>query len=321
MKTVYLTHPYTYDDDKKEKLVMALGFFDGVHRGHQKVILEAKKIAEQLGCKSAVMTFYPHPSVVLKREKEVVQYITPLQQKVEEMARLGIDYLFIVEFTEAFSQLTPQQFVDDYIIGLNVIHVVAGFDYSYGKLGKGTMETMPFHSRNMFTQTVIESVDENNEKISSTSIRKFLKEGNLEQVKELLGRHLMMRGKVVDGDKRGRTIGFPTANVELHSSWLLPPKGVYAVKVNVGEKWYNGMCNVGYKPTFYEDEIKLTVEANLFDFHEDIYGEIVEIQWHKRLRDERKFNGIQELISQLQQDKLDAMEYFQTLKEDLAFQE
>ncbi|MCG3083119.1 FAD synthetase family protein, partial [Anoxybacillus sp. LAT27] len=184
MKTIWLSHPL--NEKNNGPLVMALGYFDGVHLGHQKVIQTAKRIADDHQYKSAVMTFHPHPSVVLGRSKQHVHFITPLKEKEKQIAKLGIDYLYVVEFTPAFAHLLPQQFVDEYIIGLGVKHVVAGFDFTYGRLGKGTMETLPFHSRQQFTQTVIPKQTFGKEKISSTYIRQCLAEGDVEQLPHLL---------------------------------------------------------------------------------------------------------------------------------------
>ncbi len=236
---------------------MALGYFDGVHLGHQKVIQTAKQIADQYGYKSAVMTFHPHPSVVLGRSQQHVRFITPLKEKEKQIAKLGVDYLYVVEFTPEFAYLLPQQFVDEYIIGLGVKHVVAGFDFTYGRLGKGTMETLPFHSREQFTQTVIPKQTFGEEKISSTYIRQRLAEGDVEQLPHLLGRWYEVTGTVIHGDKRGRTIGFPTANVALDDDYMIPRIGVYAVTVTIDDNTWTGVCNVGYKPTFHAQQQKI----------------------------------------------------------------
>ncbi|KIP22592.1 Riboflavin biosynthesis protein ribF [Anoxybacillus ayderensis] len=310
MKTIWLSHPFNKKND--EPLVMALGYFDGVHLGHQKVIQTAKQIADQYGYKSAVMTFHPHPSVVLGRSQQHVRFITPLKEKEKQIAKLGVDYLYVVEFTPEFAYLLPQQFVDEYIIGLGVKHVVAGFDFTYGRLGKGTMETLPFHSREQFTQTVIPKQTFGEEKISSTYIRKRLAEGDVEQLPHLLGRWYEVTGTVIHGDKRGRTIGFPTANVALDDDYMIPRIGVYAVTVTIDDNTWTGVCNVGYKPTFHAQQQKdPSIEVHLFDFSSDIYGAHVCIQWHKRLRDERAFSSVDELVEQIHRDAQAAREYFQ----------
>jgi riboflavin kinase/FMN adenylyltransferase len=292
-------------------LSMALGYFDGVHFGHQQVILEAKNQAEEKGLYSAVMTFDPHPSVVLGKNEKHIQYITPLEEKIEIIKELEIDYLFIVHFTTEFANLVPQEFIDQYVIGLNVKHVVAGFDYTYGRMGKGTMETIPFHSRNQFTFSVIPELTNNHEKVSSTRIRHLLKEGRTVEIPQLLGRFYTTSGIVIHGDKRGRTIGFPTANIAMEDDYILPPLGVYAVKIEVDGTWFQGICNVGFKPTFKMEASKPSVEVHILHFENYIYGQKVKIEWQLYLRKEQKFSGVAELVNQLEQDKQHAIEYFQ----------
>ncbi len=311
MKTIHLTYPNNYDE-VFPPLVMALGYFDGIHRGHEQVIRTAKQIALQTGRKSAVMTFFPHPSVVLGRATQHIRFITPPLEKEQVIAILGIDYLFVVEFSKKFAELLPQQFIDEYIIRLNTKQVVAGFDYTYGRMGKGTMETMPFHSREQFACTAVEKCVYNNEKVSSTKIRENIALGDVSSMPTLLGRFYKISGEVVHGEKRGRTIGFPTANIDLSGDYLIPATGVYAVKVKRNGIIYSGVCNIGHKPTFHQDQKELpTVEVHIFDFSEDIYGEILEVEWYQRIRSEQKFSGIQELIEQIEKDKQTALAYFE----------
>lgn len=311
MEVKKLSFPFNLEKHEFPPLAMALGYFDGVHRGHQQVIVEAKKQAENRGLHSAVMTFDPHPSVVLGKNEKHVQYITPLTEKIRIIERLEIDYLFVVQFTAEFANLLPQEFIDQFVIGLNVKHVVAGFDFSYGRMGKGNMETLPFHSREEFSYSVIPKFSEGDEKVSSTRIRRLLKEGKTDELPNLLGRFYSTTGTVVHGDKRGRTIGFPTANVNVNEEYIIPPLGVYAVRMKVKNHWYNGVCNVGFKPTFNKDSLKVSIEVHLFDFNQDIYGEEVVIEWHLYLRKEQKFSGIDELVAQIDRDKQTAITYFE----------
>lgn len=309
MEIIRLSFPYNINNEFPP-LAMALGYFDGVHRGHREVILEAKRQAASKGYHSAVMTFDPHPSVVLGKGRKHVQYITPLKEKISIIDKLGIDYLFIVHFSAEFANLLPQEFIDRYVIALNVHHVVAGFDFTYGRMGKGTMETLPFHSRDQFSHTVVAKFEQENEKVSSTRIRNLLKEGKTEQLPPLLGKFYTTAGTVIHGDKRGRTIGFPTANIDLNEAYIVPPTGVYAVRMKVDNDWHDGVCNVGYKPTFNKEAVKLSVEVHLFDFNREIYGYEVVIEWHLYLRKEQKFSGIEELVTQIEKDKQNALHYF-----------
>ncbi|WP_046175013.1 bifunctional riboflavin kinase/FAD synthetase [Domibacillus indicus] len=317
MDVIMLRHPHGREKKEFKPMALALGFFDGVHKGHQKVIAEAKKRADQQGWKSAVMTFDPHPSVVLGRKHRHIRHITPLEEKKRLIEELGIDYLFIVRFTSDFAALEPQQFVDEYIIGLNVKHVAAGFDYTYGRLGKGTMETLMFHSRGEFTFTAVEKLEFEKEKVSSTKIRELLSAGLVRDASDLLGRPYRLHGTVIHGDKRGRKIGFPTANIEPDDDFFLPMTGVYAVKIHVQNQWHEGVCNVGYRPTFKSpDKPVLSIEVHIFHYSGDIYGEEVEVDWFIRLRGEQKFNGIEELTVQIERDKQKAVHFFDSIRLD-----
>ncbi|WP_404409244.1 bifunctional riboflavin kinase/FAD synthetase [Jeotgalibacillus malaysiensis] len=308
MKVYTLRHPHEMNQEDFPPLSIALGFFDGVHLGHQKVIGAALDYARENGVKSAVMTFDPHPSVVLSAKKSNVQYLSTLEQKIKKIEALGIDYVLVVRFTSAFASLEPQEFVDQYLIGLNAVHITAGFDYSYGKFGRGKMETLPFHARGKFTSTTVEKQTDDNEKISSTRIRELLSAGNTNKAAALLGSSYETEGLVVHGEKRGRKIGFPTANIETLNNLLIPSPGVYAVKLKVNDIWHDGICNVGYKPTFNDpDHAQLSVEVHLFEFDESIYGENVLVQWLDRIRSEKKFNGVDELIAQIEKDKQKAI--------------
>lgn len=311
MKVVTLHHPHSFTKKDFPPLSIALGFFDGVHRGHQKVIQQAVQTAQKQQWTSAVMTFDPHPSVVLGKEKKHVRYITPLKDKIELIASLGVDYLFIVRFTSFFSSLSPQHFVDQYLVDLHVKHVTAGFDYTYGKYGKGTMETMETFADGRFTYSVVEKLSESGEKVSSTKIREQLKDGDFPTVTNLLGRFYTMKGTVVHGEKRGRKIGFRTANIHLNHDYLIPKMGVYAVRFFVNHQWFEGVCNVGYNLTFtHPDAYALSIEVHILDFSDDIYGEEVVVEWHQRFRAELKFNHVDELIAQMEKDKQQALDYF-----------
>ena len=312
MELIKLNHPHSYKKEEFSPQVMALGYFDGVHLGHQEVIKKAIGVAAEKGLKSAVMTFDPHPSVVLGKSVQHVEYITPIEEKIRIMENLGVDRLYIVHFTREFANLLPQEFIDDYIIQLNVRHVVAGFDYSYGKMGKGTMETLQFHSRGLFEYTVVPKLTVAGEKVSSTLIRSDLREGKVDSIPVLLGRSYSTSGVIVHGDKRGRTIGFPTANVDVSEDYILPSTGVYAVKIFVAGEWHRGVCNLGYKPTFNKDKpAKPIAEVHIFDFKQDIYGQVAVVEWHYKIRDEQKFSGIDALVAQIEKDKQTALQYFE----------
>ncbi|MFJ8063776.1 riboflavin biosynthesis protein RibF [Psychrobacillus sp. NPDC096426] len=312
MEVYHLSYPnHLYNNKKNEPYALAIGFFDGVHAGHQAVIQEALNKGKEQNMKTAVMTFDPHPSLVLGGRKEQIFYITPLEQKIEILKELQVDAVFVVRFTSDFAKLTPSQFIESFIKQANVKHVTAGFDFTFGAFGKGTMEDMEQLSKGEYTVSVVGKQVLSGEKISSTRIREELKAGNMEKVKELLGRPFMLSGVVIHGDKRGRTIDFPTANIQPAEGQYTPATGVYAVKIRVQEKWYDGVCNVGFKPTFNNpDEKKLSIEVHIIHFDQSIYGEEVIVHWYNRIRSEQKFDGIEALKAQIAKDKLVAIDYF-----------
>jgi riboflavin kinase/FMN adenylyltransferase len=314
MEVIYLQHPIEPETLKTRPSVMALGYFDGVHNGHRQVIQTAVQTAQKRELDVAVMTFDPHPKEVLRVE-EPMSYITPLPDKIERIRQLDVNTLYVIRFTLDFAKLTPQQYVDDYLIGLNVQHVVAGFDFTYGSLGKGTMETLPFHSRQQFSQTTVGKCKVGETKVSSSKIRQLLAEGDVENVRQFLGVFYQLTGVVVDGEKRGRTIGFPTANIQPSDRYIIPKTGVYAVEVELEGSVYEGVCNIGYKPTFHNKKPDTpSIEIHIFLFDSDIYGKKVRVVWLKRLREERKFSGVEELISQITKDKQKAIELFESKK-------
>lgn len=320
MKVIAIKHPHQFTQEDFPELVMALGFFDGIHKGHQKVIGTAVNIAERTNRKSAMMTFDPHPSVMLQKKSNPIRYITPLDDKIAIVESLGIDYLFVIHFTEEFASLLPEQFVNQYLVGLNVHHVVAGFDYSYGRFGKGTMEELPIYANGRFTQTVIEEQILDDQKVSSSRIREVLKVGSFSEFYHLVGRYYVTKGYVIHGEKRGRKLGFPTANIQVSDSYIFPATGVYAVRIQIERRWYNGVCNVGFKPTFHDHQPEFpSVEVHALDFSGDIYGAEVVVEWHKRLRSEQKFSGLEELVHQIQIDKENAQHYFNDKDTDLHF--
>lgn len=312
MNVIHLKYPYQINQlNQLTAFSLAVGFFDGVHRGHQAVIGAAMDKARELNINSAVMTFDPHPSIVLGGRNEKVFYITPLRQKLEIIESIGVDTVFVVQFTSDFAKLSPEDFIQYFIRDLNVLHVTAGFDFSFGALGRGKMDMMKELSNGEFGVTVVDKFSDGEEKISSTRIRKSLQDGDMETAHELLGRPFEVPGIVIHGDKRGRTIGFPTANIQAMDGCFIPATGVYAVRILVQNNWYDGVCNVGYKPTFKNPEDKqLSIEVHILNFEKNIYGEEVTVGWYKRIRSEKKFDGIESLKAQIQHDKEEAIIYF-----------
>lgn len=310
MRTIELTYPHTLLTEDIPETVAAIGFFDGIHRGHQKVIKTAVAKAKNKNMESAVITFHPHPSVVLNKEVQHVKYITPLREKQEILQQLNVDRLYIIKFNKELSLLSPQNFIDHFIKGLHIKHLIAGFDYTFGHKGQGNMDEISTYADGFFMSTIIEKVSQSDEKISSTKIRAFLKDGRVEEANTLLGRNLSVKGFVIDGDKRGTSIGYPTANIQIAEDVLMPKNGVYAVKVFYKNSSYEGMANLGTKPTFNEKETIPNLEINILDYNNDLYGEELKVEWCKFIRNEKKFSGVDELVSQIKEDEKQIRDYF-----------
>ncbi|REB09798.1 bifunctional riboflavin kinase/FAD synthetase [Sporosarcina sp. BI001-red] len=283
---------------------IAIGFFDGLHKGHQTVIQQAISTSQKLDILPAVMTFNPHPSHLFSGEIGKIGYITPLEEKQRILSEMGIDTLFIVEFDHNLASLTPEEFVDQVLRNLNVRHVTAGFDFTFGAKGKGNMEQMASLANGDYGTTIVEKVAEEDDKISSTRIRKLLADGEVAKTASLLGRPFRSIGTVIDGDKRGRLLGFPTANIVPGTELIVPQNGVYAVRFTVDGIRYDGVCNIGVKPTFdHRDEARKTIEVNVFDFDGDLYGKKAIVDWIDHIRPEQKFDSIDMLINQIAEDK------------------
>ena len=310
MRTIELSYPHRFIHEELPETAAAIGFFDGIHKGHQKVISEAVREAKQRKLESAVITFHPHPSEVLNAMTKNIQYITPLREKQEILQRMDVDRLYIIKFDKELAALSPEEFIDHFIIGLNVCHLVSGFDFTFGAKGSGNADNMAAFANGRFTYEAVRKVELAGEKISSTKIRKLLAAGKVDQAAELLGRPLAVTGKVIHGSKRGRQIGYPTANLEINKEALLPKIGVYAVKAVYKQQAYEAMASLGLNPTFSYDDPGLKLEVHLFDYENDLYGEDLIVEWHQFIRNEEKFAGIEPLMKQIQEDERTIRAYF-----------
>lgn len=311
MQVIHLTHPYEEKQIPKEKIVLALGFFDGIHKGHQKVITTAAKIAKSSNYKLAVMSFDHHPSVVFGDAKvDDIQYISPMERKIELLENLGVDFFYVVQFDKDFASLKPQDFVDQYIVALHTQVVVAGFDYTYGPHEIANMELLQTYSQNRFEIVTIPEQRNRHGKISSTAIRQALESGQMQSANKLLGYTYQFSGEVINGHGRGgRLLGYPTANLNVGKEVLLPARGVYICQAKVDGIWYPAMSSIGFNPTFVPEE-QVTVEVNILGFDKDIYGQVIETRWFYFLRPELKFDSVDALIQQLDEDKMATEEYF-----------
>lgn len=307
MQLIHLNYPVKRST-LPSKVVLALGFFDGVHRGHQHLISIAKDVANEKHLPLMVLTFDRHPSEVYAGNKNFV-YIDDLEEKAYKMEKAGVDYLAVLKFTEAFSRISGQEFVDNVIVELNADTVVAGFDYTYGPKEIANMAHLPEFAKNRFEIINVPKQTFEGEKIGSTEIRRAIAAGDMELVYDLLGHHYVMSGIVGHGKRNGHKLGYPTANLIWNSKKAIPKIGVYATKTKIAGKWYDSMTSVGYNATI-GDSKQIYIESNIFDFDEDIYGQPIAIKWYKYTRGEEKFAGLDELKEQLHKDKKVVEEYF-----------
>jgi riboflavin kinase/FMN adenylyltransferase len=284
--------------------VITIGNFDGVHIGHQALFYEVIEKAYEIGGTSIAMTFEPHPLRLLRQHNRP-PLITLLEQKIELIERSGIDVLICVPFTRKFAAIQAGEFVEDLLvrrIGLKAI--VVGDDYAFGKNREGDIgllkDLAPRLGYEVIVTSMIRTVKGISERISSTAIREMVLEGKMEPACKMLGRHFQVRGIVVPGrDRGGRLLGVPTANLKLEDE-LCPKTGIYAVTVQIAGGLHHGVANIGYSPTF--EDRQFTVEVHILDFHDDIYGQKIHVNFVKRLRDEIKFAGIDALKRQIELD-------------------
>lgn len=310
MQKIYLRHPYDISKIIQEPIVIALGYFDGVHLGHQRVIKMAVNEARLRGIKAAVMTFSQHPKIVYqKMNPKEMFYLSTNPRKEELFEQMGLDIMYMIDYTFDFGSQSPQAFVDNYLVALNVEVVVAGFDYTYGKRDIANMQTLPEHAKGRFEIIEVPELILHQKKIGSSSIKTLIEEGKMDIANEELGYIYQTSGVVIHGDKRGRLLGYPTANILTNELELIPAVGVYAVEIEIHGHWYIGMASIGYNITF-EANRKMTCEVYILDFNQTIYGESVKIKWHHYLRPELKFDGVEGLIAQLDQDLIDTKAYF-----------
>jgi riboflavin kinase/FMN adenylyltransferase len=289
-----------FDTRAYPKPVLALGNFDGVHLGHQAIFQHVVTRARKVDGTSMVFTFEPHPLQVLAPEK-APPLLTTYEQKIRLIAALGITVALRVPFTAQFARQEPIEFVRE-VLGrhLGIHEVVVGHDFRFGHRRAGTVDFLQAQAERFgYRVTVIPAIMQDDTVVSSSNIRRLLLQGQVEQAARLLGRHYAIEGPVVEGFRRGRQLGFPTANVRPMNA-IVPHPGVYTVRVEWQNRLYPGVANVGYNPTFGNQA--LSVEAHLFDVDADLYGATVRVEFLHRIRDERKFASVEELIAQIASD-------------------
>lgn len=298
MKIIREFENYTENTPK----VLSLGMFDGVHFGHISIINLLKSVAQENNLETAILTFWPHPRKVFNPNDEI-KLLNTLNEKLNLLENANLDVVFLKSFDENFRNLTGEEFIRQILVQkLNVKHIIIGHDHVFGKNKSGNFELLQKLSKELdFVVQQLDAVKEGEFNISSTKIRNCLANGNIIGANKMLGYHYSVSGKVIDGKKLGRTIGYPTANIEVDELKLLPKKGAYIVEVYVKNKFYKGMLSIGTNPTVNGD--KLTVEVYILDFNKDIYDEEITVKFRDFLHEEIKFESLEKLIERLDEDK------------------
>ena len=276
-----------------------IGNFDGVHVGHKKIIAAVKEEAKQKGLSSCVITFHPHPQKVLQNID--IPLLVPIRERLKLLEKEGVEVVACYTFTKDIAKIPAKDFVTDILIGkLNLKHLIVGPGFSFGRKREGNLDLLDKMGKEYgFDTEVVETALIDGEIVSSTAIRNLVREGNMTKAGKFLGYNFYIEGQVKEGERRGRQIGFPTANLD--TDWdILPKVGVYATLAHVDGIVLNSITNVGYRPTFGNNE--LVIETHIFNFNENIYKKRIEVEFVDRVRDEQKFNGPQALVEQIKKD-------------------
>ena len=294
------------------KAVVTIGTFDGVHLGHQKIISKLKAEAEKINGETVIITFHPHPRTVVNGARQSIQLINTIEERIVLLDQKGIDHLVIVPFTQEFSVMSPEHYIEKFLHArFQPATVIIGYDHRFGSGRRGDYRLLESYSaRGFFALQEIPAKLIEDITVSSTEIRTAVASGDIEKANSLLGYAFFFSGMVVHGNQRGRTIGFPTANIAIsNSEKIVPGNGVYAVKVQIAEEEiYRGMMNIGVRPTV--DGAQKAIEVNIFDFSREIYDKEITVQVKKYLRPEQKFTGLDKLTEQLRRDREESIHYF-----------
>jgi len=290
--------------ERDEKSVITLGTFDGLHLGHQQIVDTVIQKSRQSGGRSFLITFDPHPRKIIPGRNDV-KLLSTLEEKIVILERLGLENLFVINFTKEFSRQFPEEFVETYLVkGIGLKEIVIGYDHHFGKERDGNFELLQDLGRKFnFAVTLVPELSVGGETVSSTKIRNALLAGDVLKAGKMLGRNYSFKGRIVRGDGRGRKLGFPTANLSTgNEDKLIPAKGIYAAECIVENEKHFGLLSLGNRPTFHKDG-DIIPEFYIFDFDRDIYDKIMQVNLIERIRDEEKFNSVDELIIQMKKDE------------------
>ncbi|WP_417337128.1 bifunctional riboflavin kinase/FAD synthetase [Halobacteriovorax marinus] len=292
---------------ENKRFAVTIGNFDGVHVGHQSIIKEIKEVCSQEDLAFVLISFNPHPLRILNPKENFL--INTYDEKEVLISELGVDYFLEIPFDRDLSTMEPSLFLDNYIlVNKNIHSLYMGHDFAFGANKAGNFIFAKDYCKGVNVEKM-KRFNPNEETVSSSVVRKLIEGGDVEKVRDLLGRNFFLTGNIVKGAGRGKQIGFPTANISYNSERITPKVGVYITTVEIRGMVYFSITNIGFNPTFV-DEGKKTVETNIFDFDEDIYGEDLKVSFIKRIRDEKKFNSVNELVDQIKSDVDEAKKYF-----------
>jgi riboflavin kinase/FMN adenylyltransferase len=293
--------------------VATIGIFDGVHTGHQLIIKRLKDLASTYGSETVVITLWPHPRFVLQPDNNELRLLTTLEERIGIIRNHGIDHLLIIPFTREFAQTTYEEFIRVYLVEkVKAHHVVVGYNHHFGKDRQGTFESLlQSSSQYGFSAERMNPVVINNSDVSSSAIRRNISLGNMVFSNEALGYKYFIQGEVIAGNRMGRKLGYPTANIAINDAKkLVPRNGVYAVDVQLDGQLFKGMANIGVRPTIEDQVHSQTLEVHIFNFEENIYGKSIIVFFKDRIRNEIKFASVNDLIKQLDEDKKQIMARF-----------
>ncbi|MFD2822325.1 bifunctional riboflavin kinase/FAD synthetase [Lacinutrix iliipiscaria] len=298
-----------------ENTVATIGTFDGVHIGHQKILERLVNTSKNSNLKSTVLTFFPHPRMVLQKDTNI-KLINTIDERIKLLKAQGLDYLVIKPFTKSFSRLTAEEFVVNVLVEqLHVKKIIIGYDHHFGRNRTANIDDLKrFGQTYNFEVEEISAQDINEVSISSTKIRKALAEGDIETANLFLGYNFMLQGTVIKGKGLGKTIGFPTANINIEEDYkLIPKQGVYVIQSQYNNQTIYGMMNIGTNPTINKNSNQ-SIEVHLFNFKKDIYDEFIHVELLHRIRDEQKFDSIEDLKKQIQEDKTSALHFINKMQ-------
>jgi riboflavin kinase/FMN adenylyltransferase len=304
------------DIQRDEKTILTIGTFDGVHKGHQQIIKKVVEISKQDRLRNLIITFHPHPKKVINPDIPLYLLTTTDEQK-QILKELGVENHLVINFTKSFSELTSYQFIKEYVVEkIGVNKIVVGYDHHFGRAREGNADFLRKISNQLGFEVIeIPSFQADFSVISSTLIRKEILSGNILNANKMLGRYYFFSGKVIIGDGRGRTLGYPTANIMLdEEDKLLPMHGIYASFITVKGIKYKGLLSVGRRPTFYNNGTVIP-EVYIYDFQSDIYGETVKVEVVEKIRKEEKFKSAEELVNQMNLDKVNGLKILNNLNQ------